>query len=156
MTVAERRRAVALARHFRETEGLSVGQIAARLGRSPAAVKAYFYDPSDANKTPTNSSTCERRLRRAACRVRARAHKAALAERTPPWRGRASLRLIPSSARIDAQVGRSQSSLARGRRVGGELVHLTVRDGEVLLAAEAARREAARRCVAKLLAERHC
>ena len=39
---AERRRAVALARHFREAEGLSIAQIAERLGRSPATVKAYF------------------------------------------------------------------------------------------------------------------
>ena len=54
--VAERRRAVALARHFREAEGLSIAQIADRLGRSPATVKAYFYDPSDANKRPTDSA----------------------------------------------------------------------------------------------------
>src|SRR5437764_14514632 len=51
--VVERRRAVALARHFREAEGLSVAQIADRLGRSPATIKAYFYDPSDANKGPS-------------------------------------------------------------------------------------------------------
>jgi AraC-like DNA-binding protein len=44
--VAERRRAVALALHYREAEGLSITQIAARLGRSPATVKAYFYDPT--------------------------------------------------------------------------------------------------------------
>ena len=44
--VVERRRAVALARHFREAEGLSVAQIADRLDRSPATVKAYFYDPT--------------------------------------------------------------------------------------------------------------
>jgi AraC-like DNA-binding protein len=44
--VAERRRAVALARHFREAEGLSIADIAARLGRSPATVKAYLYDPT--------------------------------------------------------------------------------------------------------------
>ena len=44
--VAERRRAVALARHYREAEGLSVAQIADRLGRSAATVKAYFYDPT--------------------------------------------------------------------------------------------------------------
>ena len=44
--VLERRRAVALARHFREAEGLSIAQIAGRLGRSPATVKAYFYDPT--------------------------------------------------------------------------------------------------------------
>ncbi len=42
----ERRRAVALARHFREAEDLSIGQIADRLGRSPATIKAYFYDPT--------------------------------------------------------------------------------------------------------------
>ena len=44
--VHERRRAVALARHFREAEGLSIMQIADRLGRSPATIKAYFYDPT--------------------------------------------------------------------------------------------------------------
>jgi hypothetical protein len=44
--VAERRRAVALALHYREAEGLSSAQIADRLGRSPATVKAYFNDPT--------------------------------------------------------------------------------------------------------------
>jgi AraC-like DNA-binding protein len=44
--VLERRRAVALARHFRQAEGLSIAQIADRLGRSPATIKAYFYDPT--------------------------------------------------------------------------------------------------------------
>ena len=44
--VVERRRAVAIARHYREAEGLSIAQIADRLGRSPATIKAYFYDPT--------------------------------------------------------------------------------------------------------------
>jgi AcrR family transcriptional regulator len=44
--VRERRRAVALAQHYREVEGMSIRQIAERLGRSPATVKAYFYDPA--------------------------------------------------------------------------------------------------------------
>jgi hypothetical protein len=44
--VVERRRAVALARQFREAEGLSIAQIANRLGRSPATIKAYFYGPT--------------------------------------------------------------------------------------------------------------
>ena len=35
-----------LARHFREAEGLSIAGIAERLGRSPARIKAYFYDPT--------------------------------------------------------------------------------------------------------------
>jgi AraC-like DNA-binding protein len=43
--VAERQRAVALARHYREAEGLSIARIAERLGRAPATVKGYFYDP---------------------------------------------------------------------------------------------------------------
>jgi predicted transcriptional regulator len=42
--VAERRRAVALARHYREVEGLSIAEIAGQLGRSPATIKAYFHD----------------------------------------------------------------------------------------------------------------
>ncbi|MGB0091048.1 MAG: helix-turn-helix domain-containing protein [Solirubrobacteraceae bacterium] len=40
--VAERHRAVALARHYRQAEGLSIAQIARRLGRSPATIKSYF------------------------------------------------------------------------------------------------------------------
>ena len=52
--VLERRRAAALARHFREAEGLSITQIAEPLG-VPATIKAYFYDPSKANKRPTDS-----------------------------------------------------------------------------------------------------
>jgi AraC-like DNA-binding protein len=44
--VSERRRAVALAHHYREEESLSIRQIADRLGRSPATIKAYFYDPT--------------------------------------------------------------------------------------------------------------
>ena len=44
--VAERRRGVALARHFRDSEGMTIAQIADRLGRAPATVKAYFYDPT--------------------------------------------------------------------------------------------------------------
>ncbi len=34
-----------LARHYREQERLSIAQIARRLGRSPATVRAYLYDP---------------------------------------------------------------------------------------------------------------
>lgn len=44
--VSERRRAAALARHYRDAEQLSVAEIARRLGRAPATVKAYLYDPT--------------------------------------------------------------------------------------------------------------
>jgi Sigma-70, region 4 len=40
--VHERRRAVALARHYRDEEGLSIAEIARRLGRAEATVKAYL------------------------------------------------------------------------------------------------------------------
>jgi len=39
--VTERRRAVMLARHFREAEGLSIAQIDERLSRSPVTAKAH-------------------------------------------------------------------------------------------------------------------
>ena len=55
--VSERRRAAALARHYREQENLTIAEIAHRLGRAQATVKAYLYDPSHANKRPTDSPT---------------------------------------------------------------------------------------------------
>jgi hypothetical protein len=53
--VLERRRAAALARHYRDEDGLSTAEIARWLGRAEATVKAYLYDPSDDNKRPTDS-----------------------------------------------------------------------------------------------------
>jgi DNA-directed RNA polymerase specialized sigma24 family protein len=53
--VPERRRAAALARHYRDMEDLSIKEIARQLGRAEATVKAYLYDPSDDNKKPTDS-----------------------------------------------------------------------------------------------------
>ena len=49
----QRRRAAALARHYRDQESLTIAEIARRLGRAEATVKAYLYDPSDANKGPS-------------------------------------------------------------------------------------------------------
>ena len=44
--VSERRRAAQLARHYRDQEHLSIAEIARRLGRAEATVKAYLYDPT--------------------------------------------------------------------------------------------------------------
>jgi AraC-like DNA-binding protein len=44
--VEARRRAVVLARNYREQEGLTIAEIARRLGRSPGTVRGYFYDPT--------------------------------------------------------------------------------------------------------------
>jgi hypothetical protein len=43
--VTERRRAAQLARHYRDQEGLTIAEIARRLGRAEGTVKAYLYDP---------------------------------------------------------------------------------------------------------------
>jgi len=43
--VSERRRAVALAHDYRDVEGLTIRQIADRLGRAPATIQGYIYNP---------------------------------------------------------------------------------------------------------------
>jgi hypothetical protein len=43
---AERRRAAQLARHYRDAEQLSIAEIARRLGRAEATIKAYLWDPT--------------------------------------------------------------------------------------------------------------
>jgi AcrR family transcriptional regulator len=48
---AERARAVRLARHYRDAERLSIDDIAARLGRSPATIREYLYDPDRSKAT---------------------------------------------------------------------------------------------------------
>jgi hypothetical protein len=43
--IQERRRAAALARHYRDREDLTITEIAPRLGRAPATIKAFLCDP---------------------------------------------------------------------------------------------------------------
>ena len=43
--VSKRRRAAQLTRYYRDQEGLTIAEIARRLGRAEATVKAYLYDP---------------------------------------------------------------------------------------------------------------
>lgn len=43
--VSERRRGAQLARHYRDQEGVTIAEIARRLGRAEGTVKAYLYDP---------------------------------------------------------------------------------------------------------------
>ena len=58
--VSERRRAAQVARHYRDQENMTIAEITRRLGRAEATVKAYFYDPSDANKGPSWEWEAER------------------------------------------------------------------------------------------------
>jgi DNA-directed RNA polymerase specialized sigma24 family protein len=61
--VAERRRAAQLARHYRDQEGLSIAEIARRLGRAEATIKAYLYDPSGDKARAVNSALVGRHSR---------------------------------------------------------------------------------------------
>ena len=139
--VRERRRAVALARHFREAEGLSNLQIAERLGRSPATIKAYFYDPTGAKARavkaryvgvcrgcgaytqPRNGEghayayckACHRRASRAALDTRARAGRDAPGGPATGW--------LPSTSASPIQVRRrttTSSSLLQVDRRGSD------------------------------------
>ena len=53
--VGERRRAAQLARHYRDQERLTIAEIAQRLGRAEATVKAYFYDPTGEKARAVNA-----------------------------------------------------------------------------------------------------
>ena len=120
--VVERRRAVALARDYREVEGLSVAQIARRLGRSPATIKAYFYDPCHANKRPTDNprALTQASARRAPHTVSSRAQGRpgclSTAELSLPSPGATALRPIPAGARPYAG-GAARASTGRGTPV---------------------------------------
>ncbi len=54
----ERRRAAQLARHYRDAEQLSIAEIARRLGRAEATIKAYLWDPTG-EKTRAVKRRCQ-------------------------------------------------------------------------------------------------
>jgi transcriptional regulator with XRE-family HTH domain len=118
--VSERRRAAALARHYREQENLTIAEIARRLGRAEATVKAYLYDPSHANKRPTDSPRANASL--GATRAAYHAfpdHEVApglsTAELTPPSPGGTALRPIPAGARPYARALHARVRVAAPR-----------------------------------------
>jgi hypothetical protein len=53
--VSERRRAAQVARHYRDQENLTIAEIARRLGRAEATVKAYLYDPTGLKAREVNA-----------------------------------------------------------------------------------------------------
>ena len=107
--VAERRRAIALVRHYREYQGLSIRQIADRLGRSPPTVKAYFYDPTGETARAVKAAT--------------RASAAAAAHARSPGTGRGPARLQRlSPRRRSSAVPPIIRARARGRVGSGSTV----------------------------------
>ena len=100
--VAERHRAVALARHYRDFEGMSIRQIADRLGRSPATVKAYF------GTTPPVRRHGRSRRATSECAVAAAPTPSRATARATPTRIARSANQAQSS-----DAGRASSSLTR-------------------------------------------
>jgi hypothetical protein len=73
--VRERRKAAALARHYRDEEGLSIAEIARRLGRAEASVKAYLYDRRMLTKGSAGNGWPRREVARSGVTCRRRQHE---------------------------------------------------------------------------------
>ena len=126
--LTERRRSVALARHYREYEGLSIREIADRLDRSPPTIKAYFYDPTGRRHGRSRPVTkaCAVVAARTRSRATARATPTRTARPAIPARSSAAgpasgwSRRWPSGDRVTAgcrrpTTGRGRTRAARGR-----------------------------------------
>ena len=91
--VSERRRAAKLARHYRDQEGLTIAEIARRLGRAEATVKAYLYDPTG-DKGARGQGALPGRLpglRRADERAQRQGRRVRLLQALPSRRDRAAM-----------------------------------------------------------------
>jgi hypothetical protein len=64
--VEEPRREAALARHYGDQEHLTIAEIARRLGRAEATIKAYLHDPSGSTENLSESYAPAHDRRRAA------------------------------------------------------------------------------------------
>ena len=95
--VNERRRAAQLARHYRDQENLTIAEIARRLGRAEATVKAYLYDPTDANKGPSWEREAEAGCRELRSQLRAAAPRGAVTPQRTIFCARASCPARPVS-----------------------------------------------------------
>ena len=130
--VVERRRAATLARHYRDQEGLSITEIARRLGRAQSTVKAYLYDPSDANK----ERSWEREVKAGGRELRSHLPAAAPRGEIPPRRVFSALVWLSSTS---GRLGVLMLDRVTERRRAAQLAR-HYRDQEGLSIAEIARR----------------
>jgi Sigma-70, region 4 len=123
--VSERRRAAQLARHYRDQEGLTIAEIARRLGRAESTVKAYLYDPSGAKAREVKARyrgvcrgcgapTAPRNGKGDAYAYCKRCHPGAIARQWTrervrkamrAWRARTALRRPPTTGRARTHAG---------------------------------------------------
>ena len=127
--VGERRRAAQLARYYLDQEGLSIAEIARRLGRAEATIKAYLYDPNGDKARAVKARyrglcrgcgalTAPRNGKGDAYAYCKRCHPGAIA---PKWtRERVREAMLTWRARYGAEPSSYDWSRTHARRRGGE------------------------------------